>query len=70
MAVKQEGLYGPGTEAKGMDGWRKEDGQGTVEYAFILMVVAFVLLAGFGLLGDTVSAFFQATGNLLQSLLP
>ncbi|MDI3269319.1 MAG: Flp family type IVb pilin [Bacillota bacterium] len=53
-----------------MDGWRKEDGQGTVEYAFILMVVAFVLLAGFGLLGDTVSAFFQATGNLLQSLLP
>ncbi|MBT9258427.1 MAG: hypothetical protein KM310_01520 [Clostridiales bacterium] len=49
--------------------WTKDDGQGTVEYGFILMVVAFLVLAGFSLLGEGVSSFFHHLSSLLRSLI-
>jgi pilus assembly protein Flp/PilA len=43
----------------------REEGQGLVEYALILVLVAIVVIAVLGLLGDQVSAVFeQVTGAL------
>lgn len=47
----------------------REDGQGLVEYALILVLVSITVIAILGLLGDQVGAVFSSiTGELNQGL--
>ena len=43
-----------------------ERGQGLVEYALILMLVALLVIGGLTLLGGNVAAFFTNASNLFQ----
>ncbi len=45
----------------------REEGQGLVEYALILVLVAIVVIVVLGLLGDQVSAVFT---NVTEALTP
>jgi pilus assembly protein Flp/PilA len=45
---------------------RRESGQGMVEYALILALIALIAVVALGLLGGQVAAFFQQ----LRSLIP
>ncbi len=38
----------------------REEGQGLVEYALILVLIAIVVLVVLGLLGDQISAIFES----------
>jgi pilus assembly protein Flp/PilA len=44
----------------------REEGQGLVEYALILVLVAIVVIVVLGLLGDQVSAVFTRVTEALQ----
>ncbi len=46
----------------------EEDGQGLVEYAFILVLVAVGLIGVLGVLGEGVSLFYKNTGNNLSGV--
>jgi pilus assembly protein Flp/PilA len=43
----------------------REDGQGLVEYALILVLVSITVIVLLTLLGDQVSAIFQTISNVL-----
>ena len=45
--------------------WRSEKGATTVEYAFILLLVALVLIAAAQTIGTTTSGFFQGVAPSL-----
>jgi pilus assembly protein Flp/PilA len=44
----------------------REEGQGLVEYALILVLVAIVVIVVLGLLGDQVSTVFENITNALS----
>jgi pilus assembly protein Flp/PilA len=58
-------LYKKGGERK-MLFLPREEGQGLVEYALILVLVAIVVIVVLGLLGDQVSAVFTRVTEALQ----
>jgi len=45
---------------------KREEGQGMVEYALIIVLVAIGLVAALGLLGDDITAAFQSIGDGLE----
>jgi pilus assembly protein Flp/PilA len=45
---------------------REEEGQGMVEYALIIALVAVLLIAGLTTLKDDIAAVFTAIGNSLN----
>ena len=45
----------------------REDGQGLVEYALILVLVSITVIVILGLLGDQVGVVFQTITNTLSS---
>jgi len=47
--------------------WLREKGQGLVEYALILVLIAIVVIAVLTLLGTRVSEVFSRIANALQS---
>ncbi len=46
----------------------KEKGQGLVEYALILVLVAIVVIAALLLLGPTIGIIFSTINNTLENL--
>jgi pilus assembly protein Flp/PilA len=55
-----------GKEVKTMLYEPKEKGQGLVEYALIIALIAIVVIIILGLLGDQVSAIFQTITDALS----
>jgi pilus assembly protein Flp/PilA len=51
-------------------GSRQEKGQGLIEYALILLLVAIVVIVILSTLGDQINAVFQSIINTLQAKLP
>jgi len=49
---------------------REEKGQGMVEYALLVGLIAIVVIAGATLLGADISAQFKAIGVKLAALVP
>jgi pilus assembly protein Flp/PilA len=41
----------------------REEGQGLVEYALIIMLIALLLIAGLTLLGNALSSIFSSAGR-------
>lgn len=46
--------------------WRDESGQGLVEYALIIALVAIAVIAALALLGDRIGNIFNDIGNRLD----
>lgn len=46
--------------------FRRQDGQGLVEYALILVLVAIVVIAILALLGPAIGQIFSAVGRSIQ----
>jgi len=46
---------------------RKEEGQGLVEYALIILLIAVVVIVVLVVLGDEVSAIFQSIIDVFQA---
>jgi len=51
-------------------GSRQEKGQGLIEYALILLLVAIVVIVILATLGDQINAVFQSIIDTLQAKLP
>jgi pilus assembly protein Flp/PilA len=45
--------------------WHEEDGQGMVEYALIIALIAIVVIVALGPLGKRIAALFQSTTDNL-----
>ncbi len=48
----------------------KEKGQGLVEYALIIVLIAIVVIVAMNFLGPTIANVFNAIGNTLQPVSP
>ena len=44
-----------------------EEGQGLVEYALILVLIAVVVIVALSVLGDEINRIFSSIGNVLQN---
>jgi pilus assembly protein Flp/PilA len=44
-----------------------EEGQGLVEYALILVLIAVVVIVALSFLGDEINRIFNAIGSILES---
>lgn len=49
---------------------KNEEGQGMVEYALLVGLIALGVIVAAGLLGDGIAAQFTAIGNTLKAMVP
>jgi pilus assembly protein Flp/PilA len=49
---------------------KEQEGQGLVEYALIILLVAIGVIAALTLLGEDITGIFNDIGNLLQAEVP
>lgn len=56
--------------ALSLDDIKREDGQTTVEYAIVLVLVIVMATAAFAVLGGSVNTAMTAVGNKITALLP